>query len=101
MRLIAEERRSGTLESLMTAPITEAQVVLGESFRGLRLLRLPVAADRLLPADPLALQRGGLGPIAAGYLGVFCVGCTFLAIGIFGSSFTKTRSSPRWSPSSC
>lgn len=91
MRLIAEERRSGTLESLMTAPITEAQVVLGKYFAACvfyAFLWLPTALY------PLILSRYGAvdwGPIAGGYLGVFCVGCTFLAVGIFGSSFTKNQ----------
>lgn len=91
MRLIAEERRSGTLESLMTAPITEFQVVFGKYLAACTFyafLWLPTALY------PLMLSRHSTidwGPIAAGYLGVFCVGCMFLAIGLFGSSFTKNQ----------
>ena len=91
MRLIAEERRSGTLESLMTAPITEAQVVLGKYVAALvffAFLWLPTALYPVILSRYSAIDWG---PISAGYLGVFCVGSTFLSIGLFGSSFTKNQ----------
>lgn len=91
MRLIAEERRSGTLESLMTAPITEAQVVLGKFLAAAAFyafLWLPTALYPLILSRYSAIDWG---PIASGYLGVFCLGCTFLSIGLFGSSFTKNQ----------
>ncbi|MEM9558351.1 MAG: ABC transporter permease [Acidobacteriota bacterium] len=91
MRLIAEERRSGTIESLMTAPVTETQVVLAKFFAALAFfgfLWLPTLVY------PLIIERNteiDWGPIASGYLGIFLVGGLFMAIGLFGSVFTKNQ----------
>lgn len=91
MRLIAEERRSGTIEVLMTAPVTEGQVVAGKYLGALGFyvaLWLPTLAyvavlARYSPID--------WGPIAAGYLGVLGIGALFLALGIFASALTKNQ----------
>lgn len=91
MRLISEELRSGTIESLMTAPVSETAVVLGKYLASLVLfafLWLPtliyvVLIDRSSDVD--------WGPVAAGYLGILGVGAAFLALGIFASSFTKNQ----------
>ncbi len=91
MRLLSEERRSGTIEILMTAPVSGAQVVLGKYlaafgfyiFLWLPTLAYAVMIDRHSDVD--------WGPIAGGYLGTLGVGAMFMAIGIFGSSFTKNQ----------
>lgn len=91
MRLISEELKSGTIEPLMTAPVSAAQVVLGKYLAALVFylsLWLPTVAY------PIILSRSGevdWGPIAAGYLGILGLGAMFMAIGIFGSSFTKNQ----------
>ncbi|MEO1084154.1 MAG: ABC transporter permease [Acidobacteriota bacterium] len=91
MRLVAEERRSGTIESLMTAPITEVQVVLAKFFAALAFygflwlptLLYPVLVGRHTDVD--------WGPVASGYLGTLLIGAMALAVGLFGSSFTKNQ----------
>ena len=92
MRLIAEERRQGTLEALLTAPISPVSVVLGK-YRG-------VVAFYVALWSPTAvfyvLLRGAnvepdLGPIASGYLGTFMVGCSFLAIGLMMRALAKSQ----------
>lgn len=91
MRLLAEERKSGTIESLMTAPVSELEVVLGKFFAALvfyAFLWLPTAAYAVLLARSSEVDWG---PIASGYVGVVGVGALFLAIGVFGSSFTKNQ----------
>jgi len=91
MRLISEELKSGTIESLMTAPVSATQVVLGKYFAALvfyLFLWFPTLAY------PLIMDRSGnvdWGPIASGYIGIFGVGALFMAFGIFGSSFTKNQ----------
>lgn len=91
MRLIAEERKSGTIEVLMTAPVTETQVVLGKYFAALGyylFLWLPTLAYVLV------VQHFGKvewGPIAAGYLGIVGIGALFLAVGLFASSLAKNQ----------
>jgi ABC-2 type transport system permease protein len=92
MRLISEERRSGTIEVLMTAPITEGQVVAGKFLAALVFyifLWLPT-----LTYVGLVSHYGGQvdwGPIASSYLGVVGIGALFLAVGLFASSLTKNQ----------
>ena len=91
MRLIAEERRSGTLESLMTSAVSESQVVLGKYLAALAFytfLWLPTAAYAVIVGRYSTVDWG---PVAGGYLGVFLIGALFLAIGVFGSSLTKNQ----------
>jgi ABC-2 type transport system permease protein len=91
MRLLAEERRSGTIEPLMTAPVSEGQVVVGKYLAALGFylfLWLPTLAYVLIVARGSEVDWG---PIASGYLGILGIGAVFLAVGIFGSSFTRSQ----------
>ena len=91
MRLLSEERRSGTIETLMTAPVSELQVVLGKYFAALGFylfLWLPTLVYVAIVAQSSEVD---LGPIASGYLGILGIGSVFIAVGIFGSSFTKSQ----------
>ncbi len=91
MRLISEELKTGTIESLMTAPVSETQVVLAKYLASLTFyvfLWLPTLAYALI------ISRGGSldwGPILGGYVGVLGMGAMFLAVGIFGSTFSKNQ----------
>lgn len=91
MRLLAEERRSGTIEVLMTAPVTEGQVVVGKYLAALvfyAFLWLPTVSY----AGIVALHSEiDWGVVAAGYLGVLLVGALFLAIGLFTSALTSNQ----------
>jgi len=91
MRLLSEERRSGTIEMLMTAPVSEAQVVVAKYLAALGFyvfLWLPTLAYVAIVAYHSEVDWG---PIASGYLGVLGIGAVFLAVGLFGSSFTKNQ----------
>src|SRR5690606_27209222 len=84
MRSIAEERRSGSLESLLTAPVTAGQVVVGKFLGALAaylFLWLPTLVYAVIVAVYGSLDWG---PVAAGYVGVLGIGALFLAVGIFG-----------------
>ncbi len=91
MRLLSEERRSGTIEVLMTAPITEAQVIAGKYLAALTFycsLWLPTLAY----AGILAYySEVDWGPVAAGYLGTFGIGALFLSVGLFASALTRSQ----------
>ena len=91
MRLLAEEVRSGTLETLMTAPVTDLQVVLGKYLASLAffvLLWLPT----LIYAVYLGLYTDlDPGPVLSGYLGTLLIGAMFLAAGLFASSLTRNQ----------
>lgn len=91
MRLLAEERRSGSLEVLMTAPVTEGQVVVGKYLAALvfyAFLWFPTVTY----AGIVALHSEiDWGVVAAGYLGVLLVGALFLAVGLFTSAMTSNQ----------
>jgi len=91
MRLISEEKRTGTIELLVTWPVTDTQIVLGKYLAGLAFV-----AIMLLFTIPLVLIVGGLGPldvglVVGGYLGLLLVGATYLGLGLMTSSWTKNQ----------
>jgi gliding motility-associated transport system permease protein len=91
MRLLSEERRSGTIEMLMTAPVSETKVVVAKylaAFGFYVFLWLPTLVYVVIVAEH---SKVDWGPIASGYLGVLGIGAVFLAVGLFGSSFTKNQ----------
>jgi ABC-2 type transport system permease protein len=91
MRLIAEERRSGTIEVLLTSPVSEYQVVVGKFVAAMcfyAALWLPTVLYVVV------LKRNSeidLGPVLAGYLGVLLLGFLFLAVGTLASTFTNNQ----------
>ena len=92
MRLISEEFRAGTIEPLLTAPVSEMHVVLGKWLGAFGffcvLLMAPMAvlvAVMEFSADP------DYGPIFTGMLGLILVGGLYLAIGTFASAATKDQ----------
>lgn len=93
MRLFAEERRSGTLETLLAAPVTETQVVLAKfaaAYAAFLLLWLPTLAyAAILRACGANLPILDWGPVAAAYLGTALVGAFFLALGLLCSLLTR------------
>lgn len=91
MRLIAEERRSGTIEVLLTSPVTEAQVVVGKFLAAMAFylaLWLPTVLYVILLARHSQID---LGPVAAGYLGVVLLGFMFLAVGTLASTLSTNQ----------
>lgn len=91
MRLWAEEKRSGTIEFLLTLPITDWQIILGKFFGALAFLGVALLLSITLPATVMSLGQPDLGPIIGSYLGALFMGATYLAIGLFISSLTKNQ----------
>jgi ABC-2 type transport system permease protein len=91
MRLLAEERKSGTIEVLMTAPVSETQVVAGKYLAALAFYACLWAPTLVYVAILARKTDLDWGPVAAGYLGVFGIGALFLAVGVFASSLTKNQ----------
>jgi ABC-2 type transport system permease protein len=91
MRQWSEEQRSGTLEVLLTAPVTEFQVVLGK-FLGSFLFYLFLWAPTLVYVVILSRHsRLDWGPVAAGYLGVVLLGAMFLSMGLLTSALVRNQ----------
>jgi ABC-2 type transport system permease protein len=93
MRLIAEERRSGTIETLLTVPVTEAEVVVAKWLAGVTMywvLLLPflIYLPFLYYVGKYHFDPGPLIPLA---LGLTTMGMMFVAIGLFFSSLTRNQ----------
>ncbi len=91
MRLWAEEKRSGTIEFLLTLPITDWQVVLSKFFGALVFMFISLLLSISLPITLMFLGNVDLGPIIGGYLGALLLGGSYLALGLFISSLTKNQ----------
>lgn len=91
MRLFAEERRSGTIELLLTYPVRDGAVLVGKYLAALALYAVMLALTLTYPAMVVYFTRVEWGPLVTGYLGLVLLGATFLAVGIFASSLTENQ----------
>jgi ABC-2 type transport system permease protein len=91
MRLIAEEKKSGTIELLFTYPIKDSEIVVGKYLAalGLILVALLLTAFYAFSVGMLGDMDGG--QVVAGYIGLVLIGATYLAIGIFASAITENQ----------
>ncbi|HEX7480441.1 MAG TPA: ABC transporter permease subunit [Polyangiales bacterium] len=93
MRLLAEERSSGTIEPLLTAPVSEVSVVLGKYFAALTfwcVLWAPTLSYVWLVARA-GKNTVDWGAIGATYLGLFSVGVFYMAVGLFMSAIARNQ----------
>jgi ABC-2 type transport system permease protein len=91
MGLLAEERRSGTLELLITMPVREVEVIVGKYLGALGLVAVIIG---LTIVHPIAVSTVGdlaWGPVAGGYVGLFLSAAAMLAIGVMASSWTENQ----------
>ena len=91
MGLLAEEKRTGTIELLITMPVTDAQVILGKFLGVMGLYGVMLALT-----VPYAISVGSLGnldwgPVFAGYIGLILQGGALIGIGLMTSSFTENQ----------
>ncbi|MGB8224230.1 MAG: ABC transporter permease subunit [Polyangiales bacterium] len=91
MGLLAEEKRTGTIELLITMPVTEAQVILGKFIGVLGLYAVLLALTVTYPISISTLGDLDWGPIWSGYLGLLLQGSAVLAIGLMASSWTSNQ----------
>lgn len=91
MRSFAEEKKSGTIETLLTAPISDFSVVMGKFLAAWRFfitLWFPTFVYIFILNHHTSID---MGPIYTGYAGTFLIGAVFVSIGIFTSSLTKNQ----------
>ena len=91
MRLVAEERKTGTIEFLTTMPVTDAEVIIGKFMGALALLSLALAATGLYGVCIASIGDLDWGPVLSGYLGLFLFTATLTAIGIMCSAMTSNQ----------
>jgi len=95
MRLIAEERRSGTLEMLITLPVKDSDVVLGKFLGALGLVLILVLSTLAYPLVmfkfPWNLGPLDGGPVASGYVGMVLFSAAAVAVGLLISALTESQ----------
>ena len=91
MRTYSEEKRSGTIELLLTSPITDLQIILGKFFGALGLYIAMLFVTMLYMGILFYLGNPEWRPIATGYLGLLLMGSCFISAGLLISSVTKNQ----------
>jgi ABC-2 type transport system permease protein len=91
MRLLAEERKLGTIELLLTAPVRDSEIILGKFLSSLGIMVVMLILTFYFPILLKVYGDPDIGPMATAYLGLFLLGCAALAVGIFASSMTSNQ----------
>lgn len=91
MRLLAEEHRTGTIDPLLSSPVSEIAVVTGKFLGAMGFLGVCLAPTLVYASVLLWLAKPDPGPIFAGYLGIALLGAFQLALGLFFSSLTSSQ----------
>ena len=91
MRTYAEEKRTGTIELLLTSPVTDAQIILGKFLGAVTLYALMLAVTWIHVAILFIYGNPEWKPILSGYLGLLLMGASFLSIGLLISSLTRNQ----------
>ncbi|MFA6087333.1 gliding motility-associated ABC transporter substrate-binding protein GldG [Mucilaginibacter sp.] len=95
MRSLAEERREGTFEILLTRPLTNLQIVLGKYFAGVVIVLFALVPTLVyyFSVYTLGTPQGNIdtGAVIGSYIGLFLLGAAFTAIGLFASSVSKNQ----------
>lgn len=91
MRLFAEENKSGTIELLLTRPVTDWQVITGKFLATLCLILIALGLTL-----PYYITISTLGPVDhgavwSGYFGLILISCAYISIGLFASSFSNNQ----------
>jgi len=91
MRLFAEEQKSGSIETLMTLPVTETQVTMGKFYAAFISSCAMLVPTLFYIVTLLFFGKPDFGPIIGGYLGAVLLCAVYSSIGIFASSITKNQ----------
>ena len=91
MRLISEEKKSGTLELLLTKPVKEYEIIVGKFLAAWVLYFFTLLPTFAYYLTVSLLGTLDIGPVIGGYLGLIFVGAVFVAVGVFGSSITENQ----------
>jgi ABC-2 type transport system permease protein len=91
MRLLAEEKRSGTAELLFTYPLTDWAVILGKFLAALLVFAILLGCTFIYALAFGFISRLELGSFLSGYLGLILLGSSCMALGLFASSLTENQ----------
>jgi ABC-2 type transport system permease protein len=91
MRTYSEEKRSGTIELLLTSPLTDLQIVLGKFLGAMALYAVMLGVTMIHIGVLFLYGRPEWKPLVAAYLGLLLLGGCFISLGLFISSLTKNQ----------
>jgi ABC-2 type transport system permease protein len=91
MRTYAEEKRSGTIELLLTSPLTDFQIIMGKFLGAMALYGVMLGVTLIHVGLLFIYGRPEWKPIVTVYLGLFLLGGCFISVGLFISSLTKNQ----------
>jgi len=91
MRLLSEEFRSGTIETLMCAPVGETDVILGKFFGALLFYAVMLISTLVFAVIIALFGRLDTGMLLCTYLGLLLVGAMYIAVGVFFSACTRNQ----------
>lgn len=91
MRVIAEERQTGTIVLVDSTPLAGWQIVLGKYLSGLSIVLIMVALTATMPALVFVNGKVSYGHIFAGYLGLVCVAAGICALGTLASALVRSQ----------
>lgn len=91
MRLISDELRSGTIEPLMTAPVSDTAVIVGKWLGAMGFYAAMLLCTGVFVGVLCIFSDPDFGPILSGYVGLLLVGGFYLAIGTFASVFSRNQ----------
>ena len=90
-RIYAEEKRSGTIELLLTSPLTDLQIIMGKFLGAIALYGVMLVVTLIHLAVLFAYGSPEWKPLVTAYLGLLLMGGSFIALGLFISSLTKNQ----------
>lgn len=91
MRLVAEERKLGTWELLLTSPVRDSQIILGKFVGSFAVLAGMLLLTLYFPLLLVVFGDPDLGAIGTSYLGLLLLGAACLSIGVFASTLTSNQ----------
>ncbi len=91
MRLISEEKKSGTIEILSTKPLKDYEIIVGKFLAGWSLFIVALIPTLIYYATVSILGNIDIGPVIGGYAGLLLAGGVFISIGLLGSTITENQ----------
>ena len=91
MRLFSEESKSGTLETLMTAPVSDFEVVMGKFFAAFGLYAVMILSTLIYVVFLHWVGTPDYGSIITSYIGLLLMGCVYISVGLLTSAITKNQ----------
>ena len=91
MRLLAEERQTGTLALLYSSPVRDGEIIVGKFLSALAFLAILTLSTIYMPMLIMVHGKISWGHVFGGYLGLMLLGAASLAIGTFGSALARTQ----------